>query len=392
MSRVTSDLLTPERRQFVEHIAELGPAFTERAPRYDSEASFPHENWVDLARAGFLGLCIPVEAGGLGADFATYALVSEELGRHCATTALTFNMHTATALLAGEIADILGPDAEMQAHLDRTRPVLYDGMVEQQFIHSQPFSEGRPPGQRSVFGTQAVPTDGGYLVTGRKIFASLSGAADVHNVLALVDGDSRLRLLGVPATTQGLEIVGDWDPLGMRGTDSRTLVMTEAFVPATHEIIPPGMFDQMVKRFPYFYMSLSFTYLGLMRSVVDFTRQYLRGESGVPAGRDHQIKQAGWAQMQMLYERSQSLTYRSIAEAHADPTAAELRRAMIATVTTLEDVAALASLAIRVCGGRSMLRPSRLEQHYRDARCGATMLPWSVEECLVRIGRMELYD
>jgi hypothetical protein len=39
-----------------------------------------------------------------------------------------------------------------------------------------------------------------------------------------------------------------------------------------------------------------------------------------------------------------------------------------------------------------LLRPNKLEQHYRDARCGATMLPWSVEVCLERLGRSGLYD
>ncbi len=391
-SKLQTDLLTPERAELVERIAEIGPAFIERSARYDTEASFPQENWDDLADAGFLGLCVPVEAGGLGADFAGYALVSEELGRHCATTALTFNMHTATALLAGYISDILEPDAEMQAHLDRIRPVLWEGMTKKKLIHSQPFSEGSPPGQRGVFNTRAEPTEGGYLVTGRKIFASLSGAADVHNVLALVEGDPRLRLLGIPADSAGIEIVGDWDPLGMRGTDSRTLEMNEAFVPADHEILPPGMFDRMIMRFPYFYMSLTFTYLGLMRSILDFTHRYLRGEAGVAAGRDHPIKQAGWAQMQLIYDRAQSAMYRVIAEARPSPNTEQLRRAMSATVNIMEEVSELASLAIRVCGGRSMLRPNRLEQHFRDARCGATMLPWSVEECLLRMGRMGLYD
>ena len=51
----------------------------------------------------------------------------------------------------------------------------------------------------------------------------------------------------------------------------------------------------------------------------------------------------------------------------------------------------MASLAIRVCGGRSMLRPSYIEQAYRDSRCGATMLPWSVEICLDRLGRAGLF-
>ncbi len=394
--RVSSEsptgLLTPERAQLVEAVAALGPTFAERSAGYDEKASFPHENWADLADAGFLGLCVPKDAGGFGADFAGYALVSEEMARHCATTALTFNMHTATAMLAGFISDLLDPDAEMQAHLNRTRPVLWHSMITDKLIHSQPFSEGMPPGKRGTFGTRAVPTDGGYLVTGRKIFASLSGAADIHNVLALVEGDKRLRLLGVPANGDGVEIVGDWDPLGMRGTDSRTLVMTDAFVPADYEVLPPGMFDRMIKRFPYFYMSLAFTYIGLMQAVLDYTQRYLRGEAGTPAGRDHPVKQAGWAQLQLMFDRAQSTMHRVIAEAKPDPTTTQLRRAMAATVNVMEDVAAMASLAIRVCGGRSMLRPNRLEQHYRDARCGATMLPWSVEECLLRIGKMGLYD
>ena len=330
-----------------------------------------------------------------------YALVAEEMGRHCATTALTFNMHTATALLSGPIAEALlagergreqDPDGAMAAHLENTRPHLWEGMVRGRVIHSQPFSEGQAPGARSGFSTVAVPTEGGYRVTGRKIFASLSGAAHVHNVLALVEGDPRIRLLGVPSGGDGLEIVGDWDPIGMRGTDSRTLVMDNVFVPARNEVLPPGMFNAMVSRFPQFYMSLTFSYLGLMRAILDATRTYLRGESGVKASRDHPIKQTGWAQLQLIYDRAQSLTYRVLSEIGADPDPEQLRRAHVATVTTMESAPEMASLALRTCGGRSLLRPGRLEQHYRDARCGATMLPWSTEELLVRLGRTGLYD
>ena len=383
---------TEERMELVERITALGPRFGERAATHDREASFPTDNWADLANEGFLGLCAPVEFGGFGGDFVTYALVSEELGRHCATTALTFNMHTATALLAGWIADQLGMNDDQQAHLDRIRPQLWEGMCRDHVIHSQPFSEGRTPGSGSPIGTSAVVVDGGYQVTGKKIFASLSGVADIHNVVALVEGDDRTRLLGVPANGKGVDIVGDWDPLGMRGTDSRDLLLTEAFVPQDNEVLPPGVFDAMAQRFPYFYMTLTFTYLGLMRAILDLTRQYLRGELGVESRRDSHVKQAGWAEMQMIYDKAQSLTYRVLGEATVDPTNVALRRAWVATVAVMEGAPEMASLAIRVCGGRSMLRPNKLEQHYRDARCGATMLPWSVEISLDRIGRHGLYD
>ena len=382
---------TPERMELVERVAALGPQFADRAARYDRDAAFPAENWKDLTDQGFLGLCAPTDVGGLGGDFVAYALVSEEIGRHCATTALTFNMHTATALLAGWIADQLGMDNEQQSHLDRVRPQLWNGMCHQGIIHSQPFSEGRTPGSGQPIGTTAVPVEGGYKVTGKKIFASLSGIADIHNVVALVDGDPRVRLLGVPADAEGASIEGDWDPLGMRGTDSRDLILTDAFVPDDHEVLPPGVFDAMVQRFPYFYMTLSFTYLGLMRAILDLTGEYLRGEHGVASRRGNHVKQAGWAEMQMIYDKAQSLMYRVLTEAAVDPTKAALRRAWSTMVAIMEGAPEMASLAIRVCGGRSMLRPNKLEQHYRDARCGATMLPWSVEVCLDRLGRYDLY-
>ena len=389
---VAKGILTSERAELVERMAALGPRFASRAEVHDRDATFPAQNWADLRDAGLLGLCIPVADGGLGGDFVGYALVAEELGRHCATTALTFNMHTATTILVGQIADDLDFTAAERSLLAERRARLRSGIVEDGAIHSQPFSEGAAAGATVGYSTRAVPAPGGYRVTGRKIFASLSGAADIHNVVCLVPGDERIRFMGVPADAPGATIEGDWDPLGMRGTDSRTLVLDEAVVPEVNEWLPPGAFDQAATRWPYFYMTLSFAYLGLMRGILDATAAYLRGDGGSgPARRDHPIKQQGWAQMNLIYDRAQSLTYRVLAECGVDPSSDQVRRAWSSVVSVMEGAPAVASLALRVCGGRSMLRPSYLEQAYRDARCGAAMLPWSVEVCLERLGRTGLY-
>ena len=389
------DILTPERAELVERMAALGPCFAERAGAHDRHATFPADNWADLRDAGLLAVCIPVADGGLGGDFVGYALVAEELGRHCATTALTFNMHTATTILVGQIADDLSLTGAERSLLVERRAELRRGITEDGAIHSQPFSEGTAAGATAGYSTRAVPVEdagGGYRVTGRKIFASLSGAAHIHNVVCLVPGDDRVRFMGVPADAPGATIEGDWDPLGMRGTDSRTLVLDGAVVPAGNEWLPPGAFDQAAVRWPYFYMTLSFAYLGLMRGVLDATAAYLRGDRGTgPARRDHPVKQQGWAQMNLLYDRAQSLTYRVLAECGVDPSPHQVRRAWSSVVTVMEGAPAVASLALQVCGGRSMLRPSYLEQAYRDARCGAAMLPWSVEVCLERLGRTGLY-
>ncbi|MGI9622169.1 MAG: acyl-CoA dehydrogenase family protein [Acidimicrobiales bacterium] len=389
---MTDPVRTPERLALVETIAALGPAFSERAITHDENATFPHDNWADLKNAGLLAICIPESEGGMGGDFVGYALVSEELGRHCAATALTYNMHVATTLLVGQIADDMDLTATERDQLEERRSLLRAGVVRDQTVHSQPFSEGVAAGATTGYSTRATPVDGGYLVTGRKIFASLSGAADIHNVVCMVEGDPRVRLLGLPADGDGVTIEGDWDPLGMRATDSRNLVMDDVFVPNVNEWIPPGMFDQAAQRWPYFYMTLSFAYLGLMRAIVDATSDYLIGDGGPKSRRDHPIKQQGWAHMNLVYDRAQSLCYSVLADVSVDPSSRQLRRAWSSMVTTMEGAPEIASTAIRVCGGRSMLRPSALERHYRDARCGATMLPWSVEVCLDRLGRAGLYE
>ena len=63
--------------------------------------------WKQVAEMGWAGIVVPEEFGGVDMGFLTFGVVAEELGRHCGSTALTFNMHTATCLLAGPIADEL---------------------------------------------------------------------------------------------------------------------------------------------------------------------------------------------------------------------------------------------------------------------------------------------
>ncbi|MCX6432851.1 MAG: acyl-CoA/acyl-ACP dehydrogenase [Actinobacteria bacterium] len=387
---------TMTREQMVAVIAELGPKFEERAVQTDLDAAFPWGNFNDLRERGFLALCVPKEYGGMGASYADYMRVSEEIGRHCGSTALTFNMHNATMLWAGQVADVLDMSDEDRALHERRRAEMFRGVVQDGEIHSQPFSEGLLPGALAGTATRAEKVDGGFRVTGRKIFASLAGAADRYNVTCQVEGEDFLRLLSVRATDPGAEIVDDWDPLGMRGTVSRTLLLKEAWVAADDEILPGGMYDQAARRFPYLFMSLAPSYLGLTQGILDFTRLYLRGEAkGAAKGtgrRDNPIKQYGWAEMNIKYEQSRALLFSAVDNATLDPTEAQLMTAWAAVYTTMEHANEVAAKAVRVCGGQSMLKHMPLERMYRDSRLGSTMLPWSAEVALDRIGKAGLYD
>ena len=170
--------------------------FAGRAATYDREAIFPTENYRDLHRVGLLGIAVPKKHGGLGANYQTYALAAAEIGRYCGATALTWNMHVCSTLWSGPLADDLDMDAQTRAEHERRRAVHYKRIVEDGAIYSQPFSEGGAAAAGGVaFGTEAKPVDGGWIVNGKKIFASLSGHADYYGVLCteIAEGEKASR-------------------------------------------------------------------------------------------------------------------------------------------------------------------------------------------------------
>src|SRR3569833_2655250 len=172
--------LTTEQAEIIGRARQLGQSvFAGRAATYDRDAIFPTENYKDLHRAGLLGVAIPKAQGGFGADYQTYALAAAEGGRYCGATALTWNMHVCSTLWSGPLADDLDMDAETRAEHERRRAVHYKRIVDDGAIYSQPFTEGGAAAAGGVaFGTEAKPVDGGWIVNGKKILASLSGHAD----------------------------------------------------------------------------------------------------------------------------------------------------------------------------------------------------------------------
>ena len=393
--------LSPRQRELVELAAQLGrEKFAPRAARYDREASFPFENYADLRESGLLGICVPREHGGLGADFATYVLVAAEIGRYCGATALTLNMHASSCMWAGFIADALEMTPAQRADHERLRGGHFEHIVRHGKVYSQPFSEGGAAAAgKAPFGTLAHAVEGGYVVNGKKIFASLSGAADFYGTLCTLDKPGATQrdslFLAVPATAEGVAVVGDWDPLGMRGTVSRTLIFKDVFVPDSARLMPEGLYFQALLRYPHMFATLSPTYMGIAQAAYDFTVSYLRGE--VPdtppvKRRMYPTKQIAVAQMRVMLEQTRALFLQNAFDARVDPDKDTRMRLYAAHFTIMENAQAMAALAIRTCGGQSMLKSLPLERLYRDARCGSLMLPWTAELCLDRLGRECLYE
>ncbi len=300
-----------------------------RAAKHDREATFPIENFRDMHPEGLLGICVPREDGGLGADFQTYCLAAAELGRFCGATALSWNMHVCSTLWTGALSDDLDMSDEQRETHARAGATHYRRIVDEGAIYSQPFSEGGAAAAGTVaFGTEAKPVDGGFLVTGKKIFASLSGVADYYGVLCTEraeDADARRSntlYLAVPATAPGVQVVGDWDPLGMRGTVSRTLLFKDVFVAEDEMLMPRGIYFQAANRWPHMFLTLSPTYMGLAQAAYDFTVAYLRGEQpGTPPVKRRMFptKQIAVAEMRVMLEQTKTLWFQAVSRGPRQP-------------------------------------------------------------------------
>jgi alkylation response protein AidB-like acyl-CoA dehydrogenase len=367
--------------------------FASRADHHDREASFPFDDYADLRAVGLLGLCVPERYGGLGADYETYCLVAEQIAQGNASTALTFNMHCLTMLMMGPIADNMPMSAAARECHEKLRAAKYRAVVADGAFYGQPHSEPVEEGETDTrlgvggrrFGTTARKVDGGYVVNGRKFFVSLASCAPYYATPAIRLGDEpwieRTLYLQVPRDAVGVSFPGDWDPMGLRATVSRDMLLQDVFVPDDAEVLPPGLFGAMYNAFPHLFLSFSATFLGLMQAAWDSAVAYLTGRMpGAPIPHT-EIARKGHAIAEMLFaiEAARALYYRAISEAEVNPPLEAVQRARAAHVTVQRAVVTVTQEAIRVCGGRAFLKRYPLERYARDARAAALMRPWTEE-------------
>jgi alkylation response protein AidB-like acyl-CoA dehydrogenase len=155
-------------------------------------------------------------------------------------------------------------------------------------------------------------------VNGRKFFVSLSGAAHYYATPALLVADGpwedRTLYLAIPRDAPGVTFTGEWDPLGMRATVSRDMVLQDVLVPLDAEILPPGVFGKLYQRQPYLFLGFSATFLGLMQAAFDFTIAYLTTQGLGTSGLQWAAPTTGYAVAEMLFtlEATRALYYRAI--------------------------------------------------------------------------------
>jgi len=381
---------------------ELGQnAWAERAVVHDRDASFPTRNYRDMAEHGFLKLVIPEEFGGLGLEFWEYATVAAEIGKYCASTAITFNMHTSAMLWSRYMYEMPNLTAEEKAAFAPMRARQFRKVVEDGAIFSQPISEGGTNWTSQPIRTSAKRVDGGWVLNGMKKFASLAGNCDYYSVLCTEHFEGQAPRhedcldFAVPADAEGVTIVGEWDPMGMRATSSNDLILKDVFVSEEDLMMPRGVFIKTLPNWPHMMALLSPANMGLSQGVYDFTVDYLRGTLADQPPIDRRVyptKRASVAKMFQQLTLMRSNFLRVMQEAGPFPSQEQVMRMYVSQIAVMDGVQELAALAIRTCGGQTMLKTLSLERMYRDSRSGALMLPYTTEIMEDYLSMMTVYE
>ena len=378
---MTRTELGAEAQALVEQVRTLSrERFAPRAARYDAESVFPSENYADLRAAGLLGLSIPVAYGGRGAGSLTYALCLLEMAKGCSATALTFNMHATVLTFIAALAT----EEQKRRYFAE---VVREGKLMAS-ITSEPESSFR---DKFVLQTVFRPVTGGYQVSGVKQFCSLGESADYYFVSGMREGSASARegLLSalIRRTDPGVKIEGTWNAMGMRGTVSHT-IRYETFVDESQVIGPPaGLFGIDLSGFALGY---SATYLGIGEAALDYIMEFVTTKtirpSTVPLSH-HPVTQRTIGELATAVRAARLLLYEAARIRDRGDRAGAMLAVNQSKYLSAETGAMVTERAIRLAGGRGILKDMPLERWHRDAMAGPVMPP-SSDRCLETVGKV----
>jgi acyl-CoA dehydrogenase len=332
---------------------EVGPELAARAATADAEDAFVGENLKALKARGFHTAGVPAELGGGGASHAELAHMLRTLARYCGSTALALSMHT--------------HQVAVPAWRWRRTPEAVEGLLKR--IVAEKLTLVSSGGSDWLDGScKAVQVEGGFRISGRKVFASGSPDGDLLMTMAVLEtpeGPTVLHL-PIPMKADGVRILDTWRTLGMRGTGSHDLELDGVFVPEAAVAVRraagkwhPVMHTVSLMAFPLIYA----VYVGLAEAARDKALELARARKSSP---DVELV-IGEMETELAAARLAFADMLACA-ASEEPGAAATNRIM--TGRTLVGRAAIRAVekAMEAAGGAGFYRKTGLERIFRDVQ------------------------
>jgi alkylation response protein AidB-like acyl-CoA dehydrogenase len=365
-------------RELVEWAAKLGAEIRPYVVEHDRDGTFVTEAFTVLRDAGYLALAVPEELGGRGATIRQVAMAQRELARHCASTALASTMHHHIVLFTAWRwrRELPGAEALLRRIVDENLLLVSTGGAD--------FT--RPRGE-------AVKVDGGYRVSGTKIFASQSPVGNVMSTMFPYDDPDEGRIVlntAVPLSAEGVSVLDNWNAMGMRGTGSGDIELTDVFVPDDKIAArrPYGVLDPVLQAVvAHALPPIIAVYLGVAESARD---EAVAAVTGTAKAEDPGMQRRIGLMETRLRVAAWALDG-ALAVVGDDPTPSQenVSYVMAAKRAVSEAAIEACDLAMEAVGGSAYFKGNAVERAYRDVR-GIKFHPLDPEAALLHTGKLTL--
>ena len=354
--------LTDEQRLLRETIQAVArDRVVPRAAEIDRTGEYPQDMFDLLRELGLFALPFPTEYGGTNSILSS-CLAIEEFGRVCYNTAYLLMVQWAPfgAILAGGTAE------QKQKYL----PPLASGDMRAAISVTEPGAGSDVAG----ITTRAERRDGGYALTGNKIYCTNAAVADFILVAAKTDPTKRhggISIFIVDTDTPGLEIGRKEDKLGARGVPSSALHFDNAFVPEENRIGSEDEgFKLVMEAFNKGRPMIGARGIGLAQGATDLAARYVKDREafGQPIA-DFQGVRWMLADMAIQTEAARHLVYKAAAMADAGVSGAALAPIAAMSKCFATDTAMkVATDAVQLFGSAGIARENPIERYFRDAK------------------------
>lgn len=362
-------------REILDKVKSLTPRIAELAAEIDREGRFPVENFQLLNEAGLNAVCIPEEWGGAGANSLTYNMALRELGKACASTALTWNMHQTCVSLFFALAN--------EEQKKRVLPdVTENGKLFSSVTAERGMSFRHLVTLKSIF----TPVEGGYRLNGRKISASVGEHADYYFTTGFLAGKKTAgeaimtAVIRKDAPGASVEVV--WDTMSMRGTASDDILFEDAFVPDEDILGGENFIGALGKiDITMFHLGFSAAYLGIAEGAYGHLVDYVRTTKYAPNPEPlshNELYQSAIGELSAELRAARMLLYEAChVKEQGDGMANQntVKTVMQSKYVSCEICAKAVQRAMRLVGGRSIARRYPFERFYREGITGVVMPP-----------------